>query len=325
MIDESWLLAALSSGVVQADDGGAVHRLHALLEGWADGFAKKRTDVASSRLALPGRGLLPDEAASFLRALDEGLVAVDDAGFFKLPTVRPKVPLGRYSLLSKNGSGVSLNLEYLIQVGATSELMLDHGWPPEAVDFERGEFDALGLGSDGRVCLAMEAKARVSGSDSLEGLLRFWLRALAEPGIDLRNNSGRKLAELRRRCLDGPVLVWLVAEGVRWSLWAEMQGNEVVLSPGPSPTSPTAMDLLARKKEPAMHKAYPYDATYHRNGSVAAMGRCSQHGLDSCKEPPVISFQDRHNRWQSGCARAVQELTARGEIVTPGDPGQGDR
>ena len=165
----------------------------------------------------------------------QGLVAVDDAGFFTLPTVRPKAPLGRYSLLSKNGSGVSLNLEYLIQVGATSELILDHGWPPEAVDFERGEFDALGHDSDGRVCLAMEAKARVSGPDSLEGLLRFWLRALAEPGIDLRNNSGRKLAELRRLCLDGPVIVWLVAEGARWSLWAEMHDDEVVLSPGPAP------------------------------------------------------------------------------------------
>lgn len=321
MIDENWLSAALTSTVVHGDDGEAVGRLHALLEGWADGFAMKRTDVASSRLALPRRGLQPDEAASFLRALDQGLVTVDAAGSFALPTVRPTSALGRYSLLSKNGSGVALNLEYLIQVGATAELILDHGWPPEAVGFERGEFDALGHGSDGRVRLAMEAKARASGSDSLEGLLRFWLRALAEPGIDLRNNSGRKLAEVRRLCLDGPVIVWLVAEGARWSLWAEMQDDKVVLSPGPAPTWRSVMDLPSGKQEAAIHEPYPYDATYHRTGSVAAMDRCSQHGLDSCKQPPVISFQDRHNRWQSGCARALKELTARGEIAPLGDSG----
>ena len=57
MMDEDWLSAALSSAVVHPDDGGAVDRLHALLEGWADGFAKKRTDVVSSRLALPRRGV----------------------------------------------------------------------------------------------------------------------------------------------------------------------------------------------------------------------------------------------------------------------------
>lgn len=73
-----------------------------------------------------------------------------------------------------------------------------------------------------------------------------------------------------------------------------------------------------------MHESYPYDAKYHRAGSVAARGRCSQHGVDSCEEPPVVSFQDRHDRWQSGCARALQELTARGEILPLDTHGQGD-
>lgn len=322
MIDESWLSEALGSVVVHSNDGEAVERLHALLEGWAVGFAEQRPDVVSSRLALPRRGLLPDEAGSFLRALDQGLVGVDEAGFSTLPTVRPKKPQGRYALLGKHGSGVSIHLEYLIQIGATAELVLDHGWPPDTLDFERGQFDALGYDSDGRVCLAMEAKARITGADSLESMMRFWFRAIADPQLDLMNNSGRKLLELKRLCRSGPVVVWLVAEGARWSLRADRREDQVDRSPGPPPTCRSLSNLIADTKEPAMHESYPYDAKYHRAGSVAARGRCSQHGLDSCKEPPVISFQDRHDRWQSGCARALQELTARGEIAPLGDSGQ---
>lgn len=314
MIDEAWLRGALGSTVTHSDPGGAVGRLHRLLEECAVGFARERPDVLSSNLAWPRRGLLPDEAGSFLRALDHGLVAVDGAGFSTLPSVRPKKPQGRYAPLGKLGSGVSIHLEYLIQVGATAELVLDHSWPPDALDFERGQFDALGHGPDGRVCLAMEAKARVTGPDSLESMLRFWLRAIADPQLDLMNNSGRKLLELKRLCSSGPVVVWLVAEGARWSLRADDKEGQVELSVGPTPGWPLVFNRNPDMTEEVMHESYPYDAKRHRAGSVAAQGRCSQHGVNSCSEPPVVSFQDRHDRWQSGCARALKELTARGEI-----------
>lgn len=90
--------------------------------------------------------MLDDEARSFLRAINEGLAQVDDAGYVSLRTARPKTPPGRYALLGKSGFGVSINLEYLIQIGATAELVLDHGWTPHAIDFERGEFDAVAAG-----------------------------------------------------------------------------------------------------------------------------------------------------------------------------------
>ena len=122
-----------------------------------------RDDVLSATIAWPKRGLLPDESASFLRAVANGIAEVDEAGFVSMPTVKPKVPQGRYALFSKLGAGISLNLEYLIQVGATAELILDHGWVPDQVEFERGPFDALGVSVGGRVLLAVEAKARVSG------------------------------------------------------------------------------------------------------------------------------------------------------------------
>ncbi len=66
-----------------------------------------------------------------------------------------------------------------------------------------------------------------------------------------------------------------------------------------------------------MSEAHPFDAKYHRPTSVAAQGFCSQHGTNSCSEPLVISFKDRHNRWQSGCQRALEQLVARGKISAP--------
>ncbi len=66
-----------------------------------------------------------------------------------------------------------------------------------------------------------------------------------------------------------------------------------------------------------VNQSFPYDPSRHQRDTVAAAGRCSQHGQDACSEEPVISFQDRRQRWQSGCERALAELVFRGEIVPP--------
>jgi hypothetical protein len=258
---------------------------------------------------------LLDEAPSFLRAIDEGLADVDDAGYVSLPDIRPKTPPGRYALLGKSGLGVSINLEYLIQIGATAELVLDHGWAPKAIDFERGEFDAVAAGTDDKHLLVMEAKARVSGPDSLQKLLTHWLRMARDHSIDLNNKAGRKYRDLLRRCEMGPVLVWLVAAGARWSLVAELIDGSLRFATAADPTPDMCRNPAI--KEATMHESFPYDARYHRPSSKAAAGECSQHGIDSCRERPVISFQDRNNRWQSGCQRALDELVARGEISPP--------
>jgi len=70
-------------------------------------------------------------------------------------------------------------------------------------------------------------------------------------------------------------------------------------------------------EEARMRETLPYDARHHRQGTVAAAGRCSWHGRPTCEEVPVISFQDAENQWQSGCQRALDELLARGEISPP--------
>lgn len=143
MINEAWLRETVKAHEPWPDLDESVPQLRTLLEERAHGFASMRDDILSATIVWPRRGLLPDESASFLRAVANGIAEVDHAGFVTMPTVKPKMPPGRYALFSKSGSGVSLNLEYLIQVGATAELILDHGWVPHHVEFERGPFDAL--------------------------------------------------------------------------------------------------------------------------------------------------------------------------------------
>jgi hypothetical protein len=68
-----------------------------------------------------------------------------------------------------------------------------------------------------------------------------------------------------------------------------------------------------------MRPSYPFDPELHRPGSVAARGGCSWHGSEGvdgarCEGAPVVSFQDEHGCWQSGCLRALEDLVDRGEI-----------
>jgi hypothetical protein len=77
-------------------------------------------------------------------------------------------------LCCRQGDAVTVNLEYVIQLGAVAELAA-LGWTRERLRVELGEFDAACLDSDGSPAVLMEAKARVGGPDGLESLLRKWL------------------------------------------------------------------------------------------------------------------------------------------------------
>jgi hypothetical protein len=310
MIDERWLAARLADGTHSGEGSPQSDALWELLTARAAGFASVRTGVVSATVRRPRRGLRHDEAASFLRAVDAGVAVVDDAGYVTLPGVRQKTPVGRYALFSKDGPGVSVNLEYLIQIGATAELILDQGWSAQDVDFERGEFDALGYDAHGGVILAMEAKARPTGPDSLETLVRAWLSFAEDPTLDLASNAGRKWRELTRLCSGGPVAVWLVADGARWDLTAHISPRGgVELTPGTGPSR----ERIPTNLEESMLVTVPYDPPFHRPGSLAAEGGCSWHGR-TCSQQPIISFRDAQGSRQSGCARAAQELAERSEI-----------
>ncbi|WP_404383533.1 hypothetical protein LL946_00085 [Knoellia locipacati] len=170
---------------------------------------------------------------------------------------------------------MSLNLEYVIQAGATAELFRDHGWPKEALDFERGEFDAFGYGPDGRVLLAMEAKCRARGSDSVEKLLREWLRLSEAGAAGAPTNASRKYAELLRLCEGGTVVVWLVAANLRWTFEATTDDGRLRLRP--LLILPTQGDLTSSPEElgRAVLWVKPHDPALHAAGTQCASGGCS--------------------------------------------------
>jgi hypothetical protein len=66
-----------------------------------------------------------------------------------------------------------------------------------------------------------------------------------------------------------------------------------------------------------------YDPELNEPGTIAAGGGCSHHrqhgsGAQSCSGEAVVSFQDSQGDWQSGCAAALEQLVARGEIAPLG-------
>lgn len=206
-------------------------RFQCLLNDWAKAFAQQ-ADLPLADLAVSRRGWHNDEVAGFLAALDAGHVTVDPAGFFRMSQMRVKRAGGRYSLFTR-GQPISVNLEYMIQVVAGVELHERYGWPAEVLDFERGEYDVVGYGPDGRIVLAVEAKARVSGPDSLERLLRAFLKRVEDPTAPIDRNAARKYDELVVICREGPVLLWLVAAGARWLFNATATKGALQLDPTP--------------------------------------------------------------------------------------------
>ncbi|WP_405803513.1 hypothetical protein OG729_00520 [Streptomyces sp. NBC_00210] len=219
---------------------GAVERLEALLRAWAIGFAAVRADVLSPHLGESRRGLGADEAAGFLAALDAQVLHVDSAGFVVPQAFRPKASGGRYALFSRNGSGLALNLEYLIQLAAAAELISVHNVAGADICFEQGEFDAV-VETDGAPVLAMEAKARIHGSDGLLGLLASLLRLGMNRHASAKQNHRRKYTALLNITARGPVTLWLVAEGARWAFDVTAADSSLHLAPRPLPPASRVM------------------------------------------------------------------------------------
>lgn len=208
-----------------------VLRMGALLEAWALGFCTQRPDVLSPKLALGSRGLHPDECASFLSALDGRHLHADSAGYIVPLSARKKAVGGRYALCCKAGGAVTVNTEYIVQLGAVGELVTTWRWDAQDLQVEMSEFDIAAFGPDGRVILAVEVKARVKGADGLELLLRKLLRLGQGPPPMVSGNAERKYLLLLHFCQKGPVVLWLIAAGARWSFLAVADGDRLVLTP----------------------------------------------------------------------------------------------
>ena len=255
---------------------GVVDRLSNSISTWARTFAKQRLGDADIEFRLGRRTLLPDEAHSFLAAIDGGHIDVNDAGYITPSFCRPKVGGGRYSLFSKNTySGdpyVSLNTEYLIHMGAAAELVADGNWSPNEVLLEVGQYDAA-CEAGGRIVLAMEAKARVEGPDSLSGLLNSFIRfAAADAPPEPKDNHSRKYVELLRLTEAGPVILLLVAAGARWALKSVRIGQGIDLTEIASASRPETIESGTASRqaffpEPNVDHACAVAALTERDGA----------------------------------------------------------
>lgn len=267
----------------------AVERLQALLDSRAPAFVAERFGSGDDvDLRLGQRGLLADEAASFVRALDAGLVSVDPTGGVRVDGCRPKPGGGRYALFSANRFGgdlyVSLNLEYLIQIGAACELVAFWGWPGADVDVEVGEFDAVARAGE-RVVLAMEAKARIDGPDSLHGLWSSLVEfASRREPPEPKGNHARKYVELLRLAEPGPVVLWLVAAQARWPVLASRVGSRVDFTPFDAVDRSAVVDATARV--PPVEQPRPAVLTPRTDHAVAVAGLTELDGQQRCYEFP---------------------------------------
>lgn len=104
--------------------------------------------------------------------------------------------------------------------------------------------------------------------------------------------------------------VWLVADGARWTLTAGTSDAGPVVSSGGSPK----LSVPADPPTAAGMRAMAFDSSFDSPASLAGHGQCSWRGR-TCRQEPVISFEDPQGRRQSGCQRAVEELTSRGELA----------
>lgn len=238
-LDESWLQEAvglvtpsqvISPGLEPMKE--PVDRVDSLMRAWAVGFTAQRRDVETPSFSVGARGWHPDECAAFLRGLDTRRLHADSAGYVWPLCADPKPGQGRYALCCKSGGGVTVNQEYLIQLGVVAELSELYGWPPHRLRVELGEFDAAALGESGTSVLLMEAKCRVTdsrpSSDTLEKLLRSWLSYARDGAPSRGSNAANKYLHLLDRVTDGPVTVLLVAAGARWWLRAARCDDAVV-------------------------------------------------------------------------------------------------
>jgi hypothetical protein len=259
VITDDWIQShPASTGQIIPVGGTAIVdpdiRIQNLLDKLWPVFALENYDHAVP-LRLGTRGLHTDDAASFLRAVDAGLIIIEPNGLFQPQACRPKKGGGRYSLFTANRWNddlyVSLNTENLIHFGAATELVTSWGWNSDQVEVEVGEFDAR-VWKNGKVQVAMEAKARVEGQDGLASLLRSFLKfaQMPEPPQAVDNHSN-KYVELLRLAEDGPLHLWLVAAGARWAFVAERAGNRIELNEAEGPVA--AKSILVKQAQPDRH------------------------------------------------------------------------
>lgn len=155
--------------------------------------------------------LVESDAASVERGFAAGLLAIESA--HRLRTMDPR----QRAAWLVEGDPAHLCWEYLPHMAAYVELVLDHGFPLQAVRFDTPEeelrLDLAALNEDGRVLVLGEAKAEPLQLRKLEALVPTFEGDPHWPGGSDATRDAQKLAH-QLWATRAPYL-WLVAAGTR--------------------------------------------------------------------------------------------------------------
>lgn len=206
--------------------------------------------LMSTGALIPTPNVIADEDLElFFAAIKQGLVSVFRGGRFNTRD-RPK-PGGRWSLLSRSTAGGWYNAEYLPQIAAYADAILNLGYPASRVFFELPasalQIDLAIVDDDGRVAVLAEAK-RDNGM-----LLKLRADCLSRfpdriPSIDTkkRGDEARQLAW--RLWTVGPPYTWLIGPGLRSAFRTELSPLRL----DPMRSLPTATELRLHHEPPTV-------------------------------------------------------------------------
>ena len=226
-----------------------------LREGWLDAFCGGR---GLNRSAWgPPREVYPEEAEGVLRAVDEGVIVIDDLGRCQAPGLR-KPGQDRELIRVATGTRIHYGIEWFTHIAAVCELIVDYRWPRSHIDFETLPFDAVAYlrRDDVDPVLVTEAKKERREVDRMLLDIRRW----ADEGLTLTEatadrdyrkywglmgkrmwrDAGRLRVEQRRP----PDWFWAVGPGVRRAFRVEVRDGRVRLMSVEHP--PEFGDLVRR-------------------------------------------------------------------------------
>jgi hypothetical protein len=179
-------------------------------------FAANPKAMGSGRLLATPNRVDAGDVALFFRGVDAGLVEVKPDGRFN--TLDRPTDTGRWALLSRSAHGGWFNAEYLPQLAAYIEAILDLDYPQERVLFELParslQLDLAVLDDDGSVVVLGEAKRSTPALAPLAGgALQRFAEAAPTDESKRRGDEQRQLAW--RLWTVEPALTWLIGPGHR--------------------------------------------------------------------------------------------------------------
>ncbi|KRF29479.1 hypothetical protein ASG91_00120 [Phycicoccus sp. Soil802] len=173
----------------------------------------------------------------FFRGIEEGLINLHPGGRFNTRD-RPTAD-GRWGLLSRSKRGGWFNAEYLPQLAAYVEAILDLGYPPERVLFELPavslQLDLAILDDTGRVVVLGEAKR------STPALVTLALRAIERFGDAAPSDETKRRGDEQRQ--------------LAWRLWAVAPDFTWLIGPGHREAFVTGIDPLRLESLPRLPPA----------------------------------------------------------------------